>query len=236
MSLLTGTNLSDAFRFFRVVKLSTKIVEEQFIRLLNSLTLYNSDVWIVSQTLIIGEKNELNLFDFNFYGLIKESDFHNNKTLKLLNLFNYYTEHLHSNLIFDFNITNPFKKLIKDIDNSANYKSKTETDDYTEIVGNNFVLKSYKNVSQIGIYWIPDDYTMRFIQHLDYFNTYLIKYLIRISLSEKLNYTPLNDELQFFKYDKIGMIKEIYFLKDYADNKKSKKLDGLYYVWLLPIE
>lgn len=66
--------------------ISNSINEFFFSKLLNTLILYNSDRWFISQEKIIGDKSELNLFDFEFYDFIKESDFHTNKACKLLKL------------------------------------------------------------------------------------------------------------------------------------------------------
>lgn len=212
-----------------------KQLKKSIVSRINTLILYRSDVWIVSDQTIIGDKCKVEIFDFRFYECIEEVCFYNQKTCNLLNTINYYSGNFNKNLIFNFNIVNPLKEIIKNINSTIPNIIDDDTDLLTESTGDNFSCRTYKNSTSIVIYWLPNESIMKFIQSLDYQYTVLIIYKIREILSEYLDYSPIKDELEFIKLDKNGVSRAIYSLKNYANGDKNQTLNCLRYVYLRAI-
>jgi len=209
-----------------------KILRKDIVKRINTLILYRSDVWFISDKTLIGEKDKIELFNFIFYGCIEERCFYNQKICNLLNTINYYSGNFSPNIIFDFNITNPLKMVIQNINSSLPIVLYDDPIIETEFSGNNFIFRTYKNSINLEIYWFPDEATMKFIQSLNYEYSFLIIYKIREIISKYLNYSPIKDQLEFIKLDKQGIVREVHTIKDYAVDNKNKLLNCIRYNFL----
>lgn len=105
------------------------IVNDDFVKLINALTLFNTDEWIVSKTIL----NDIKYFiDIKSFNKIQHYDFFEKDILNCLNSFNYVT-----------GIPNKFEKFNEDfLDNLCSVISE-EIDSNYNITQNKYVMFSH---------------------------------------------------------------------------------------------